>query len=204
MPNLILRESVVALVVVAGIFLFSVFFEAPLGDRANTGLSPNPTKAPWYFMGFQEVLLHFHPFIALFVIPLLMLIALVSVPYMRYPVATAGVWFASKKGRRMALDAAVAALILAPTGILLDEYLLDFTRWIPGAPVVISSGMVPLGIALCLCFVFYLLVKRRYSGDRSETVQTVFVFFVVVFVILTITGIGFRGSGMHLVWPWGE
>jgi quinol-cytochrome oxidoreductase complex cytochrome b subunit len=63
-PNLILREVVVALVLIAGILVLSVVLNAPLEAKANPGLSPNPTKAPWYFMGFQEMLLHFHPLFA--------------------------------------------------------------------------------------------------------------------------------------------
>ena len=201
-PNLIVRELVVALVLVACIFLFSVFFNAPLGDRANPGLSPNPTKAPWYFMGFQEILLHFHPLIAVFLIPLLMACALVSVPYIHYPAGTAGVWFVSAKGRRLALVTAVAALIVTPIGILLDEYVFDFGTWMAGVPLVISTGLVPLGIVLSGCWGFYRLMKSRYSPDTHETIQMVFVFFLTAFVVLTITGIAFRGSGMGLSWPW--
>ncbi len=204
MPNLILRELVIALAVVASILLFSVFFEAPLGDRANPGLSPNPAKAPWYFMGFQEILVHFHPLIAVFLIPFLMVCALLSVPYIRYPAETAGVWFASAKGRRGSLVSAAAALILTPMGIFLDEYFLNFGAWMPGVPPVISIGLVPFGILLSLCWGSYRLLKRRYSPDRNETIQMIFVFFLTAFVILTITGIAFRGPGMNLVWPWGE
>ena len=202
MPNLILRELVVALVLVASIFLFSVFFDAPLGDRANPGLSPNPTKAPWYFMGFQEILLHFHPLIAVFLIPLLIVCALVSVPYMRYPAGTAGVWLVSRKGRRLALVAAVTALIVTPVGILVDEYLLNFGAWMPGVPPVISTGLVPLGIVLSGWWGFYRLMKRWYAPDTHESIQMVFVFFLTAFIILTITGIAFRGPGMGLSWPW--
>ena len=94
-----------ALVLLASMLVFSMLFNAPLGSKANPGLSPNPTKAPWYFMGIQEMLLHFHPIFALFVIPALMLIALLALPYINYELNTAGVWFASTKGRRMALIA---------------------------------------------------------------------------------------------------
>ncbi|MFH1998666.1 MAG: hypothetical protein ABIK28_03250 [Planctomycetota bacterium] len=71
-PNLIQRELVVALVLFAFIPVFSIFFDAPLGDKANPDLSPNPTKAPWLFKGFQERLMHFHPFFALFIMSLLL------------------------------------------------------------------------------------------------------------------------------------
>jgi quinol-cytochrome oxidoreductase complex cytochrome b subunit len=102
---------VVALVLLASVLVFSMVLSAPLGDKANPGLSPNPTKAPWYFMGIQEMLLHLHPLFALFVIPALLLIALLVLPYVNYQLNTAGVWFASTKGRSMALIAGLAALI---------------------------------------------------------------------------------------------
>jgi quinol-cytochrome oxidoreductase complex cytochrome b subunit len=113
-PHLLLREIVVALVLIASMLVFSMLVDAPLGDKANPGLSPNPTKAPWYFMGIQEMLLHFHPVFALFVIPALMLVALLALPYLDYQVNTAGIWFASEKGRQMAFIAALAALIGTP------------------------------------------------------------------------------------------
>lgn len=200
-PNLMLREIVAALVLMAFILWFSVLFDAPLGDQANPGLSPNPTKAPWYFMGFQVILLHFHPLIALCFIPLLIIIALVSIPYIHYNSSTAGVWFASVKGRRMAIYAATAASIAAPVGIVLDEYVIDFTAWMPGISPVITNGVLPLGIIFAGFYGFYVLLKHKYSANRNEVVQMVFVFFLTGFVIFAIAGIWFRGPGMKLVWP---
>ncbi len=133
----------VALVLLAFMLVFSMLFDAPLGSKANPGLSPNPTKAPWYFMGIQEMLLHFHPIFALFVIPVLMLIALLALPYINYELNTAGVWFASTKGRRMALIAGLAALIGTPLGILADEYLIEVAARLPAVPTWITNGLVP-------------------------------------------------------------
>ena len=200
-PNLILREVVVALVLIAGILVLSIVLNAPLEAKANPGLSPNPTKAPWYFMGFQEMLLHFHPLFALFVIPFLIMFALVSIPYVRYPETTPGVWFVSSKGRRMALTGAVTGLIATPTGILLDEYVIDFVAWIPGIPSLLSNGVIPLAFILAGVWGFYSMMKRRYGASKEETVQMVFVFFLTAFVILTVTGIWFRGTAMKLAWP---
>jgi quinol-cytochrome oxidoreductase complex cytochrome b subunit len=203
LPNLMLRELVVALTVVAFIFMFSVFWDAPLGDRANPGLSPNPTKAPWYFMGFQELLLHFHPLIAVFFIPVLMAFSLVSIPYVRYPERTGGVWFVSTQGRRLALGAVIAALIFTPVGIVLNEYFLNFGAWLSSLPSVISTGLIPLGILFFVWWVLYRSLGRRYKPDTNETILMIFVFFLTVFLVLTTTGILFRGPGMKLVWPWG-
>ncbi len=200
-PDLILRELAVALVLIALILMISVFFNAPLGSMANPGLSPNPTKAPWYFMGFQEILLHLHPFMALFLIPVLMVVGLLSIPYVRYPSSTEGVWFTSLTGWHSARDAAVVALIATPCGIFLDEYVTDFAVWMPNLSPAISNGLVPFIILVSVSCGTYLILKRRHATNKNESVQMVFTFFLVAFIILTIIGIGFRGSGMRLVWP---
>ncbi|MGD9237288.1 MAG: cytochrome b N-terminal domain-containing protein [Desulfobacterales bacterium] len=200
-PNLILREIVVALILIGFIMAISVIFNAPLEAKANPGLSPNPTKAPWYFAGIQELLLHFHPLFALFIVPVFMLIALVSIPYLNYQTDTAGVWFASHRGRRMTAVAASTAVIITPIGIIADEFVIDFAAWIPGLSPVVSNGILPTAFVLAGIIVFYWLTKKKYAATNNESIQSVFVLLVVAFIILTITGIWFRGKGMALMWP---
>ena len=202
-PNLILREIVVAVVLMAFIMFVSVIFNAPLGAKANPGLSPNPTKAPWYFAGIQELLLHFHPLFALFIIPILMMIVLFSIPYINYQTNTAGVWFASLKGRNMAVSSALVAIIVTPLGIVADEFVIDFVAWLPDIPGEISNGLIPFALMLTATILFYKAVKKKFSSNSNEALQSVFVLLVVAFIILTITGIWFRGEGMALIWPWG-
>jgi hypothetical protein len=84
--------------------------------------------------------------------------------------------------------------------ILADEYLVE-TAWIPGLPLSVSNGVVPLGIVFTVVSGYYLLLRRKYAATVSETVQTVFVFLVTAFIVLTITGIWFRGTWMYLAWP---
>jgi len=201
-PSLLLREIVVALVLFASLLVFSMLFNAPLGQKANPGLSPNPTKAPWYFMGIQEMLLHFHPLFALFVIPVLMLVALLALPYINYHVDTAGVWFASTRGRGMALIAGLAALLGTPLAVLADEYLIEVAARLPTIPTWVTNGLAPFALLLAAVAAFYVFMKRKYAASNTEAVQTVFVFLVVAFVVLTVTGIWLRGTGMKLVWPW--
>ena len=160
-PNLILRELVVALSLIAFILVISVFFNAPLGDKANPGLSPNPTKAPWYFMGIQEMLLHFHPLFAAFILPVFIAGSLFLLPYMKYDMNPSGVWFASQKGRRMAMFSAISAAIATPIGIIADEFFIDFTAWLPGLPAVISNGLLPVTILAVIVAGFYLLLKKN-------------------------------------------
>jgi quinol-cytochrome oxidoreductase complex cytochrome b subunit len=201
-PNLIVREIVVAVVLIALLMAISVSFNAPLGAKANPGLSPNPTKAPWYFAGIQELLLNFHPLFGLFILPGFMLLALVSIPYFNYPVQTAGVWFTSQPGRRMAALAVLAGFIVTPVAIVANEMAVEFTAWLPGLPAVVSNGILPTAIGLAAVIGFYGFMRRRYSASINEAIQSVFVLLVAAFIVLTITGIWFRGKGMALIWPW--
>ena len=120
-PFLVTKELTAALVLLASVLVFSILFQAPLQDMANPGMSPNPAKAPWYFMGIQELLVHFHPLFAVFVFPISAVLFLVLIPYLNYGDDPSGVWFISDKGRRMAIAAAVLAFILTPVLVVLDE-----------------------------------------------------------------------------------
>ncbi len=81
-PHLLAAEFVAALAMTAFTFLFSVWVNAPLLELANTNQTPNPSKAPWYFLGLQELLTMFHPMIAGVTIPGVGLIALILAPYL--------------------------------------------------------------------------------------------------------------------------
>ena len=200
-PNLVIRELVVGLVLIAFIMVCSLIFNAPLETQANPGLSPNPTKAPWYFVGLQELFLHFHPLFAAWIIPVLIIGALIALPYLRYELKNEGQWFQTHKGRRMGIVAAATALILTPLIILGGEFIIHFTTWFPKIPAVVTNGMFPFILILAAIAGFYVLVKKRFAASNNEAIQTVFILLLVSFVILTVIGYWFRGPGMALVWP---
>jgi quinol-cytochrome oxidoreductase complex cytochrome b subunit len=202
MPDLIMREIAVALILIALIVVLAIVFGAPLGEPANPGLSPNPAKAPWYFLGVQELLLHFHPLFAVVVIPLLSVAALVAVPFLRYEHQVAGDWFLTPRGIRLAAVAAIVGLVATPLLILVDEYLVGPDGWWPGTPPLVSQGAVPTFLTLLALTAFYWFSRKRLSASRNEAVQALFELLVVCFIVLTVTGIWFRGEGMALVWPW--
>ncbi len=80
-PHLLAAEFVASLVCLAFTFVFSIFVNAPLLQLANINQTPNPSKAPWYFLGLQELLTMFHPMIAGVTIPGVGLIVLIFAPY---------------------------------------------------------------------------------------------------------------------------
>jgi quinol-cytochrome oxidoreductase complex cytochrome b subunit len=80
-PHFLIEEMIAMLVLFAGMLVFSTFINAPLREVANPNLTPNPSKAPWYFLGLQELLRYFHPMVAGISIPTFMLAGLAAVPY---------------------------------------------------------------------------------------------------------------------------
>jgi menaquinol-cytochrome c reductase cytochrome b/c subunit len=80
-PHLLIEEFIAMAVLFAGMVVFSTVINAPLREVANANLTPNPSKAPWYFLGLQELLRYFHPLVAGITIPTFILVGLAAVPY---------------------------------------------------------------------------------------------------------------------------
>ena len=80
-PHLVMRETIAALIAVILLIGLSMFVDAPLEEIADPFFSMNPSKAPWYFLGLQELLVYFTPWIAGVAIPVLVIIGLMAIPY---------------------------------------------------------------------------------------------------------------------------
>ena len=81
-PGLLRIESLVALAAIIILCVWSITIDAPLEEPANPAITPNPAKAPWYFLGLQELLVYFDPWIAGVVIPGLCVVGLMAIPYL--------------------------------------------------------------------------------------------------------------------------
>jgi quinol-cytochrome oxidoreductase complex cytochrome b subunit len=201
-PHLVNREFVVAVVLLAVIFLISSLFDAPLRERANPSFSPNPAKAPWYFMGLQELLIHFHPFFAVVIFPLTVLAAAVWMPYMKSDDNNQGIWFLSDRGIRSAKFSLLTGALITLIFIGLSELLPDPEMLLPAVPPLITTGVLPFLLLALTMWVFMNYIRRRFSLIRSEMIQAIAVLIVTSYTLLTLTGIFLRGEGMNLVWPW--
>jgi hypothetical protein len=201
-PDLVLKELVTGLLLLATIFLISVFFNAPLLERADPAFSPNPAKAPWYFMGIQELLMHFHPFVSAILIPLLFVLGLIWLPFLRFDKQYEGVWFFNEKGKKLATLATIISLCTVTIAILISDFLINFEGWLPSIPLIISSGLIPLTIVVTFFIILLYFIKKQYRTDMSELILFLMTFIVVAYIVFSITAIFFRGPGMQLMWPW--
>lgn len=202
-PNLVAREFVVAMVLVAFILIFSILFDAPLRERANPSFSPNPAKAPWYFMGLQELLMHFHPFFAIVVFPITILAGSCWLPFIKLNDTNQGIWFLSEKGKKAGIYSLISGFTFTILFILLSEYMPDPEALMPSIPGLITIGLIPFIIVIGTIFWFMKYLKRKLLLNRSEYIQSILIILVISYSVLSITGILFRGEGMKLIWPWG-
>lgn len=81
-PHLVKAEFIVGLLSLIGLTVWSLIIDAPMEEPANPAKTPNPSKAPWYFLGLQEILVYFDPWMAGVVLPSLIIVGLMLIPYL--------------------------------------------------------------------------------------------------------------------------
>jgi quinol-cytochrome oxidoreductase complex cytochrome b subunit len=202
-PNLLVREAAVGLGLVAFVLILAIVMNAPLLEQANPGMSPNPAKAPWYFLGFQELLLHLHPVFAVFVWPLLGAAVFLYVPFWRDSALPSSIWFGSRRGRNLATWTILAGLFFTLGAVLLDN-LLQLSGIAFQLNTLVTRGLVPTMVVIALLAGLYLLLVKKLHYTRAEAVMAGLLLVLVVLTVCTIIGVWFRGAEMHLVWPWGQ
>jgi menaquinol-cytochrome c reductase cytochrome b/c subunit len=121
-PYLVSIEAIMAIVMTLGLSIMSTFVNAPLLDLANPDCTPNPAKAPWYFLGLQELLLHMHPALAGVIVPTAALVLLGMIPYIDRDRRGTGIWFSTKKGVPIAIISAIYTTVVEVFLVVFDEY----------------------------------------------------------------------------------
>src|ERR687887_59915 len=102
-PHLLVIEFIASMLFLAGLFVIGALVNAPLQDVSNPDHTPNPTKAPWYFLNLQELLLHMNPALAGVIVPTLAIVGLMAIPYVDRSRVGVGTYFHSAKGKAVAL-----------------------------------------------------------------------------------------------------
>ena len=200
-PIVLLWEIILLLGVTFGIFIFSLVKQAPLDELANPMVTTDPAKAPWYFVGLQELLEHMHPTLAGIVIPAVLVLFLITLPYIDYSWARPGVWFSTPRGRRITTWTALYTLLVMPTYILVDNAFPMRELLRDAAPAWVIQGLLP-GVILAVLVVLPCLLLWRRGANRHEFMLALFTVMMVSALVFTITGFLFRGPGFKLYWPW--
>ena len=187
-PHVILRETIAFQLLAIVLVVLALFWDAPLEQLANPLLTPNPAKAPWYFLGLQELLHYFPPLVAGVLLPTLVVLALVVIPYFDINIEGEALW-AQRSTRRLQIYLGVFAglfILLA----LYDAWTVLFPTAVVGA-----LGLIPY---------FNSTSDSRFQkflGSRPLP-WWVMTWFIAVALTLTAVGTFFRGPGWSWVWPW--
>jgi quinol-cytochrome oxidoreductase complex cytochrome b subunit len=190
MPHLLVRELIALLAFSLALALLAIFVDAPLEEIANPLKTPNPAKAPWYFLGLQELLHYYPPFISGVLLPAAVILALVVIPYFnvnleRRPLAEA------RHGRALA---ALGASVAAISAVLLT------TASHPLWPVLAPLWLV----AACMALPEIWPRTTGVAGwlGRRSLAFWIFTWFLLATTALTVIGVLFRGPGWAFTLPW--
>ena len=187
-PHLLIREAIAFQVLVIAMVIVALFWDAPLEQLANPLLTPNPAKAPWYFLGLQELLHFFPPFVAGILIPTLVVIALIVIPYFNVNIEGQALW-AHRPAQHLRIILIVALILLA--------FLAGFRAWTIFVPTALVAALLAISYA------------GRRAGQRwfrvlgtKPLAWWIMTWFIAVAICLTAVGTFFRGPGWSWVWPW--
>jgi hypothetical protein len=220
-PHLVTIEFMAAVLMLLSILVVCIILQSPLEAHANPDKTPNPSKAPWYFLNLQELLLHMHPSLAGVLIPAgVVFLAIPLIPYFDRNTADVGKWFGTAKAVPICIFTTVYSTIILIALVLFDErigvkpmmqaiasytgiaFFADTNPLGIGA-LSMPNVIVPMILMNVPIVVLLLLIRAIYkpSGMR-DYMLALFTGFVVAYVVLTIVGSFFRGEQMILMWPW--
>jgi menaquinol-cytochrome c reductase cytochrome b/c subunit len=220
-PHLVTIEFLSAMLMTLTLVVVSIILISPLEGHANPDKTPNPSKAPWYFLNLQELLLHMHPSLAGVLIPAGVVFgAIPLIPYFDRATADVGKWFGTPNARRITVFTSIYSTIVLIALVLFDELVgvKPLMRTVAGAtgqawlidPSPLGIGalsivdvIVPMILMNVPIVVLLILVRTLFSPvSIRDYMIALFTGFVVAYVILTIVGSFFRGQQMILMWPW--
>jgi quinol-cytochrome oxidoreductase complex cytochrome b subunit len=203
-PVVAILELLLALGATAVLMLFSLLKNAPLEELANPIITTDPAKAPWYFMGLQEMLEHMHPLLSGIIIPTLAVLFLVAIPYLDHDRTGAGRWFTSPRGKRIVGWTALYALLVMPAFVMLSTTFPPRELLRDVLPPLLTQSVIPGVIMVVLVLLPVLVLWRSKPGQMNtrEVMLVLFTMLLVSGVVLTLVGFLFRGPGFELYWPW--
>lgn len=186
-PHLILRGVIGLEILIIALSVISLLVDAPLEGIANPVKTPNPAKAPWYFLGLQELLHYFPPVVGGVLIPLLVVIALVIIPYFDINIKRERLW-------HQRTPTALGSFATAFIGVMV--FLLYFKVYDVAIPTAV--------IGLLMGSTYFVPRETGFWGwlCRKSLADWLMSWFITVTVVLTVVGTFFRGPGWSWVWPW--
>ncbi len=208
-PHLLVIEFIVSMLWLIALFVLAALFNAPLQDHSNPDHTPNPSKAPWYLLNLQELLLHMDKGLAGVIVPtVFLLVVLPLIPYLDQSREGVGIWFTNKTGRAIFTFSAVFTTVLTFGLIFIDKLLKDHgyiefaSEHFPGGKQLFPDYIIPVTVMIGLTALQAYLVRKLYGADMRGQMIALFTGFVFVYLVVTFVGTSMRGPGMDLYAPW--
>ena len=197
-PHLMVRLVALFMFTFAITCVYAYFVEAPLKEMANAAVPENPAKAPWYFLGLQE-LVSYSAFMGGVGIPTLALLGLALIPYLDRKNQAIGRWFDNKQGRGVAILSLIFSSA-AVVGMLVFTVQQGWLRnWYPHIPQIIITFVNPGTVLVGIFVLWSLFCLIRYKSTRMAAIA-LFTCFLVGFTILTYFGTAHRGPNWDFYW----
>jgi len=213
-PHLVVIEAIAAAVFLVVLTIVSILVRAPLESLANPAQTPNPSKAPWYFLNLQELLLHMNVALAGVVLPGVALTLIAGDPLLRPRSHRCRSLLPDGEGKQICIYS-----ILYTTIVEVGLVFWDNTYWGPtqllartnfealplvdnNKATIIRSWIIPGLVILFFIGVLVVTTIAAWKPTTRELIIALFTAFAVSYWLLAIIGTGFRGESQHLVMPW--
>lgn len=198
MPHLFYAELGVMMLTLLICTSLAMLSDAPLKELANPQVPENPAKAPWYFLGLQE-LVAFSAFMGGIGIPSIVLIGLGLIPYLDREREETGDWFGGPGGWRLvqrSIAFGFSASLIVETLVIRYGWLRE---WFPDIPQLVITAVNPGTVITAIYAAYSLWLVRRYNSTRAGALG-LFTCFLCGFVVLTVIGTYFRGPNWQFYW----
>jgi quinol-cytochrome oxidoreductase complex cytochrome b subunit len=198
MPHLFYAEAGVFMLTLLICVALSLVSDAPLKELANPAVPENPAKAPWYFLGLQE-LVSYSAFMGGIGIPMIVIAGLLLIPYLDRETEGTGEWFGGPGGLRLVGRATVFGLAAV---LAVEVFAIRFgwiREWWIDAPQILITFLNPGTVLTLIYAVYSVRCVRRYDSTRAGALA-LFTCFLSGFIVLTIVGVHFRGPNWDFYW----
>lgn len=198
MPHLFYGELAVLMLTTLLCVALSLVWDAPLKELANPSIPENPAKAPWYFLGLQE-LVSFSAFMGGIGVPAIVIVGLGLIPYLDREEAGTGEWFGGPGGKTLAWYSVLVGL---SASVAIEAFVIQFgwlREWFPNVPQLVITALNP-GTLLTLVYgVYSVWCVKKYNSTRAGA-MALFTCFLCGFIVLTVIGTYFRGPNWDFYW----
>jgi hypothetical protein len=198
LPHLFYAEAGVFMLTTLVCLALSLLSDAPLKERANPAVPENPAKAPWYFLGLQE-LVAYSAFMGGIGIPTIVVLGLLLIPYLDRETEGTGEWFGGPGGLPLVLGSVAFGLTAV---VAVEAFAIRWgwiREWWPAAPQLLITCVNPGTVVAALYAGYSIWCVRRWDSTRAGALA-LFTCFLCGFAVLTIVGVHFRGPNWGFYW----